>query len=86
MCGGLDSCTECVDGLYLFYGKCYNVCPDGTFGQSVDVAGVIVLQCMVDPCVHYITVGNCAICVAPYLVYNGTCVTDCPSGMYKSEL
>lgn len=46
-------------------------------------------SCKVDPCVHYITVYSvrqCVVCVAPYLVNDGSCVLECPSGKYQSEL
>lgn len=42
-------------------------------------------SCKVDPCVHYITVYSvrqCVVCVAPYLVNDGSCVLECPSGKY----
>lgn len=27
-------CTECLSGFYIFNGKCYQVCPEGTYGVT----------------------------------------------------
>ncbi len=92
VCGGSGDCRQCVTGTYLLNGMCYAQCPAGTYSyNSVQPNNITIQTCRVDPCIHYIqsptnSSVQCVICVSPYLLYNGQCVQNCPTGTYISQL
>lgn len=36
VCADNNTCTACISGYFLLNGKCYQTCPDGYYGRSVD--------------------------------------------------
>lgn len=49
------------------------------------MANSITLQCTPNICLYKNSLSECQKCLSPYLLYNSSCVSTCPSGYYSSE-
>lgn len=65
---------------YYFEGKCFNVCPDGTF---ISYTNVNCTQCSGNCFTCSNNATNCLSCAGKYF-YENTCLTICPEGYFGS--
>ncbi len=76
-CTSANQCTSRASGFYFYNNSCGTFCPSGTFIQNnvTNNCDACSVQCAT--CAG--TVDNCIGCSGTAALYNGTCVTVCPS-------
>lgn len=74
-CDSEMECRECVDGLYLYDGRCSAVCPVGyrTNDSVCQECPVGCLECK----------ELCITCKEDFMLAEGVCVSQCPDYMYR---
>lgn len=78
-----DTCTTCLDGLYLSAGMCRYVCPSRTYPDKVNgVCAICEANCTF--CFGP-TIDNCTACRTGLVLSNFTCTTDCPTGLTVNQ-
>ncbi len=79
-----DNCTSCnVSSAYPYLnttaGTCMGKCPTFYY-PNLGNSPILCILCE-SPCNDCTNKTKCLSCVAPYYFYNGTCRSNCPSGV-----
>lgn len=71
----INTCSVCIEGKYLFEGKCVDVCPERTFASKLNVCEPCGPNCKQCKCEK-----KCNICDENYVLQGGKCQTECDAG------
>lgn len=75
------NCNQCLTGFYLINGNCTQNCPPGTYSS---LATYTCITCEITGCqtcnLNASLIVSCSICYPSYYLFNGICLTACPSG------
>ena len=78
------ACTTCMNGTYIYGGRCWSSCPFLTYAQGN--------ECILDPCLFYnpFDTSQCLLCIFPYVLHSvdntstssnltSECLLSCPA-------